>query len=58
MNPAMTIEEFNIFMKAEQSDNLLAQILRKLTTIKKPEDVLLAARGGIGPLATWTGWAF
>jgi len=56
MNAAMTIEEFNAFLKSEQQDNALLDLLRRLTKIEKPEDVRAIQRI-IGPQATWQGWA-
>ena len=58
MNAAMTINEFNTFMKSEQDGNLLLDVLHKLTTIEKPEDVRAVVEARVGPLATWLGWSF
>lgn len=55
MNAAMTIEEFNAFLKSEQSDNALLEMLRRLTKIEKPEDVRAIQR--IVTQANWQGWA-
>jgi len=54
----MTINEFNTFMKSEQDGNLLLDVLHKLTTIEKPEDVRAVVEARVGPLATWQGWYF
>jgi|GEM_PF-2095644 len=56
MNAAMTIEEFNAFLKSEQQDNALLDLLRRLTKIEKPEDVRAIQRI-IGPNTAWQGWA-
>ncbi|PKO23382.1 MAG: hypothetical protein CVU38_04335 [Chloroflexi bacterium HGW-Chloroflexi-1] len=58
MNAAMTIDEFNVFLKSKQGGNLLLDVLHKLTTIEKPEDVRAVVEARVGPLATWQGWAF
>lgn len=55
MNATMNIQEFDAFLKSDQKDNELLEVLRKLTAIEKPEDVRVMARG-IGPLVTWQGW--
>lgn len=56
MNAAMTIEEFNAFLKSEQQDNALLDLLRKLTKIEKPEEVR-TIQHIVGPQANWQGWA-
>ncbi len=56
MNAAMTIEEFNAFLKSEQQDNALLDLLRRLTKIEKPEDVRAIQR--IVTQVNWQGWAY
>ncbi len=56
MNAAMTIEEFNAFLKSEQPDNALLEMLRRLTKIEKPEDVRVL-KSIVGPNTAWQGWA-
>lgn len=55
MNAAMTIEEFNAFLKSEQQENALRDLLRKLTKIEKPEEVRAIQRI-VGPQTAWQGW--
>ncbi|MEJ5199590.1 MAG: hypothetical protein WHX53_11760 [Anaerolineae bacterium] len=57
MNAAMTIEEFNAFLKSEQQDNALLDLLRKLTKIEKPEEVR-TIQHIVGPQTAWQGWGF
>ena len=63
MYAAMTIEEFNAFLTSKQNESTLQKILRKLTKVQKPEDVILLADkptgkvGGPTTQTTWSGWA-
>jgi len=53
MGTAMTIEQFNALLTSEKDEGPLLTALRKLTTLKKPEDVAVLA---VDPLAVWGGW--
>ena len=58
MYAAMTVNDFNTYLTSEQQQSDLLSILRKLTKIQKPEDVLVAAKEQpVGPMASWSGWS-
>ena len=56
MEAAMTIEQFSGILGLAEDASPLLGVLRKLTAIEKPEDVLAMAERPVGPMATWVGW--
>jgi hypothetical protein len=50
MDTALTIEEFSSFLNTKAEDNSLLEALRKLMSLREPEDITIAF---IGPLFCW-----
>ena len=52
MNATLTIEEFNTLLTSHKEESPLLKVLRELTRLEKPEDILTL----VGTLAGWSGW--
>lgn len=56
MQAVTTIEQFQMMMKSESKDGILA-ILQTLSTAITPEDVRkMSDKSEVSPVSSWVGW--
>lgn len=56
MQATITIEQFQVMMKSEKKEGLLA-LFETMTTALTPEDVRrMSGKSAVKPVSSWVGW--